>query len=44
MVRDLAASFGSIGWQSELVTKSGLVAESTGQGDVAIGKSLYARW
>jgi len=44
MVRDLAASFGSIGWQSEPVTKGALVAGSAGQGDFAIGKSLYARW
>jgi hypothetical protein len=44
MVRDLAASFGSIGWQSEPVSKYGLVAGSTRQGDVDIGKSLYARW
>ena len=44
MAGDLAASFGSIGWQSEPVTKDGLVDESAEQGDVAIGKSLYARW
>ena len=39
----LAASFGSMEWWSELVTKGDLAAESEGQEDVAIGKSLYLR-